>query len=286
MTSAMLSPTPQAKTIRLHERHDLASALPRLESFLLRNGGPVPLSRHPAWLNVLDRGQSHTPYCLETVEGERTTGFLALAEVSSFLFGRFLVSLPYLNYGGPVADDDETAGILIEQAAQLADRLGVRYLELRHEWAAAHPALKHSRTDKVHMRLDLPADASQLWKELDAKVRNQVRKGEKNGLTVSWGGAEAGADFYAVFSQNMRDLGTPVYAGPAIVRAAVLDTVSGPFLPSSAWSAAGQGTCGRRPCCCTAGGVTGGACCRQFAAKPQPHVCQYADVLAPVEAID
>ncbi len=62
------------------------------------------------------------------------------------------------------------------------------------------------------MRLNLPADASQLWKELDSKVRNQVRKGEKSDLSVSWGGQEKVADFYSVFSQNMRDLGTPVYS--------------------------------------------------------------------------
>jgi FemAB-related protein (PEP-CTERM system-associated) len=38
-----------------------------------------------------------------------------------------------------------------------------------------------------------------------------VRKGQKNGLTVAWGGEDLLPEFYAVFSRNMRDLGTPVY---------------------------------------------------------------------------
>ena len=42
-------------------------------------------------------------------------------------------------------------------------------------------------------------------------MRNQVRKGEKSGLTVARGGEELLPDFYSVFSRNMRDLGTPVY---------------------------------------------------------------------------
>ena len=42
---------------------------------------------------------------------------------------------------------------------RLFRELKVRYLELRHEWALDHPALGHSRTDKVHMRLELPATA-------------------------------------------------------------------------------------------------------------------------------
>jgi len=69
----------------------------------------MPLSRHPAWMSVLHQGQQHVPYCLEAVQGGRTRGFLALSYVRSLLFGRFLVSLPYLNYGGIVADNDSVA---------------------------------------------------------------------------------------------------------------------------------------------------------------------------------
>jgi FemAB-related protein (PEP-CTERM system-associated) len=211
----MIVPTPlpvtTSKVVRILDHRNLVPALPRLESYMLADGPLMELSRHPAWLSVLARSLRHTPYCLEAVEGDRICGFLALAQVRSLLFGHFLVSLPYLNYGGPIADDEETAKRLIDRAVQLADSLGVRYLELRHELATAHPALKHSRTDKVQVRLDLPGDSNQLWKDLDAKVRNQVRKGEKHGLTVCWGGQEALADFYDVFSENMRDLGTPAY---------------------------------------------------------------------------
>ncbi len=44
-----------------------------------------------------------------------------------------------------------------------------------------------------------------------AKVRNQIRKGEKSGFSVTWGGTELIPAFHKVFSRNMRDLGTPVY---------------------------------------------------------------------------
>ena len=68
------------------------------------------------------------------------------------------------------------------------------------------------------MRLPLPETAGALWDRLPAKVRNQVRKGQKGGLAVAWGGLELLPEFYAVFSRNMRDLGTPVY-GRALFRA-------------------------------------------------------------------
>src|SRR5262249_13438431 len=144
----MTSPTTstRATAVHLHEHRGLTEVLPRLQAYLLRDGPLLPLSRHPAWLNVLARALRHVPYCLEAVEGQRTRGFLALAYVRSLLFGRFLVSLPYLNYGGVEADEASTP-LLIDEAVQLADRLEVRYLELRHEHPVAHPALCHTRTD-------------------------------------------------------------------------------------------------------------------------------------------
>jgi FemAB-related protein (PEP-CTERM system-associated) len=209
---APASAKPDGVEVRLHERTALDAVLPRLEQHLLREGPLVELSRHPAWLRVLARGLRHVPYCLEAVAKEQTRGFLPLAYVESWLFGRYLVSLPYLNYGGVQAEDEGTARLLIDRAVALADRLGVRRLELRHEHPVPHPQLGDARTDKVQMRLDLPGTVEQLEKGLHQKVRNQVKKGRKSGLSVVWGGLELLGQFYAVFSQNMRDLGTPVYS--------------------------------------------------------------------------
>jgi FemAB-related protein (PEP-CTERM system-associated) len=169
------------------------------------------LSRHPAWLAILEKGLKHTPYCLEATEGAETRGILPLAYVRSAFFGRFLVSLPYLDYGGPIAEDEGTARVLIDRAVELADELDVRYLELRHEWPIEHPALGHRMNSKVHLRLSLPATADALWQQLSSKVRNQIRKAMKGNLAAVWGGLELLPEFYAVFSRNMRDLGTPVF---------------------------------------------------------------------------
>jgi FemAB-related protein (PEP-CTERM system-associated) len=63
----------------------------------------------------------------------------------------------------------------------------------------------------MHMRLPLPSKPEELWGQIPSKVRNQVRKGQKGELSVSWGGTDALPEFYEVFARNMRDLGTPVY---------------------------------------------------------------------------
>ena len=104
---------------RVHSGPPLVEQLPRLEVYAAR-GERVPLSRHPAWLVVLQRGLGQVPYCLEAVEEGQTRGILPLAYVRSLLFGRFLVGLPYLNSGGVLADDDGAARRLIDRAVELA----------------------------------------------------------------------------------------------------------------------------------------------------------------------
>src|SRR5437868_459069 len=93
-----------------------------------------------------------------------------------------------------------SAEIVLHAPGDLAAALRVRFLELRHARPVAHPALTARLSSKVHLRLALPERPGRLWDRLSAKVRNQVRKGQKGGLTVTWGRGELLDAFYAVFS--------------------------------------------------------------------------------------
>lgn len=210
----MIRPNDPLPPIRIavHAASTLDSRLPAMTHYAMSRPGTA-LSRHPAWLNVLRNGLQHEVYAIEALTADgRTCGLLPLSFVSSMLFGRFLVSLPYLNSNGTIADCPDVQTLLIRRAIELADELNVRHLELRHERPSGHPQLNEALTSKVHLRLDLPTTTDLLWKQLDGKVRNQVRKGEKQGLRVEWSGSERLDEFYEVVSHNMRDLGTPVYS--------------------------------------------------------------------------
>ena len=206
-----MSPPEPAATVITHPRAAVAAWVPALAEFVRTSASEVPLSKHPAWLNILHAAFGHDVYAVEATAAGATVGFLPLAFVSSLLFGRFLVSLPYLNTNGVVAASPAVRSRLIQRAAALADELGARYLELRHEEPVDDPALTARAANKVHMRLPLPRSWEKLWKGFDPKVRNQVRKGEKGNFATRWGRFELLAGFYDVLCRNMRDLGTPVY---------------------------------------------------------------------------
>lgn len=166
----------------------------------------------PAWLSVLRDGLRHDPAMLMAYRGKEPTGVLPLAMTRSPLFGRHLVSLPYLNRAGLLVCDGDTGRALVRRARQLASDRDARYLELRHHGQAFDSdAFTHTRSEKVRMVMGLPRDTQTLWSSLKSKVRNQVRKGEQAGLRICFGRDELVNGFYSVFATNMRDLGTPVY---------------------------------------------------------------------------
>jgi FemAB-related protein (PEP-CTERM system-associated) len=172
---------------------------------------PRPIGADPRWLAVLADGLGHLPYCLEARRDGRLCGLLPLALVRGPLFGRFLVSLPFVSSCGVLAEDAEAVARLVDRAMTLADELNVKHLELRSELPLENSRLDASPASKVQMRRPLPATVETLWKDLDSKVRNQIRKGEKQAFEIQWGHAELLEPFYRVFSRNMRDLGTPVF---------------------------------------------------------------------------
>ena len=213
-----LSPPPaESTTIRIHDSRTIPARFPAWGEYIACSGRSIP-SYDPAWLAVMEQGLGQTPYMLEAMRGGEVRGLLPLVHLKSLLFGRFLVSMPYLNYGGVTSEDDPTARLLIDRAIDLADRLDVSYLQLRGGEAIDHPRMTTNASIKVNVTRPLPTTAEALWSQLGTKVRNQVRKGEKAGTQIAWGGEELLPDFYEVFSRNMRDLGTPVY-GRGLFRA-------------------------------------------------------------------
>jgi serine/alanine adding enzyme len=153
-----------------------------------------------------------TFYLSATDPKNKITGVLPLARLRSRLFGDFMVSMPYFNYGGALSDDPGISEALMLQAASLARELGVSHVEFRD--TAPRDSRWPVRTDKVVMLLPLPDSDELLWKQLGPKIRAQVRRPRKDGraIEVERGGLELMPDFYHVFATNMRDLGTPVYS--------------------------------------------------------------------------
>jgi serine/alanine adding enzyme len=165
----------------------------------------------PEWCNLIKRVFGHDSYYFYALsQTEEISGILPLVRIKSHLFGDYLVSMPYFNYGGAVACNQEVENTLMNEAIILANELGTEHIEFRDnkqrngDWKI--------RRDKVNMLLDLPGNIDQLSKDLGSKIRAQIKRPLRENAEIINGGIELLDQFYDVFSSNMRDLGTPVYS--------------------------------------------------------------------------
>ena len=139
--------------------------------------------------------------------------------VRSFLYGSELASMPYIDYGGvcradgldPAAGDAAQAE-LIAHARELAAKLRAKRLHIRslHKLEAPFEV----STEKVAQHLALASTLDEQLRRLPSERRNRLKRVEKLKLGVEVGDATdpaALADLCAVYSENMRDLGSPTH---------------------------------------------------------------------------
>lgn len=174
---------------------------------------PRGLAYHQfAWKQAVETAYRLEACYLLAEENGHVTGVLPLVLFCSLLLKKRYVSLPFCDLGGALADNPVVAARLIKHAVALAGQKRVAEIELRTQGDPGDPLQASDENAKVRMVLALPASSDELLAGLRAKVRSQVKKPLRDGLTARIGGLKLLDDFYAVFVHNMRDLGSPVHS--------------------------------------------------------------------------
>ncbi len=166
-----------------------------------------------AWKEAVEKAYGFDGYYLIAEKNYNIKGILPLVHVHPPLMSGQLISLPYCDAGGPLADSSEVERQLIIKAMHIARKTGVKNLIVRstREFAGIDPGLTKNNK-KARMILGLPKNSDILLASLKAKVRSQAKKPVRDGLTVQAGGQELLCEFYTLFAENMRDLGSPVHS--------------------------------------------------------------------------
>jgi FemAB-related protein (PEP-CTERM system-associated) len=163
-----------------------------------------------AWKRIIERAFGYKSCYLLAEEAGRVIGVLPLFLVSNPVTGRTLISSPFAVYGGVCSQDDEARHELISAACALADKNKVEYLELR---LREGDGITRFVTKDLYVTFDMEIDSDhdRLFKGLPRDTRYMIRKSQKAGLATSFG-TERLNDFYEVYAQSVRNLGTPVFS--------------------------------------------------------------------------
>ncbi len=170
------------------------------------------LGHASSWCHILrDAYGIRSHYlALRNDEGE-ICGALPLAEFKTLRGRRELISMPFLDSAGVIARDEASEELLVDAAFALAKRVGAVDLEFRQE-APLRCRETGESVPRVDLRLALAEDEESQWKAVGAKVRNQTRKAEREGLLLPPDSVDGLGAFYEPFCVNMRDLGSPVHS--------------------------------------------------------------------------
>jgi serine/alanine adding enzyme len=171
-----------------------------------------------AILNQMSEHRNESIMCIDN-QGS-VQGILPLIGVSSPIFGKQLVSIPFYNYGGVISKRGDAKDALMMEAHNLMLIKGYKKTLIRDTEAYDGCALFQTQMHKANLVLNLPSDIKSVGagnSKKRTKLRSQAgvasRKAEDHGVHFEqkFGGEELLSDFYMVFSEHMRDLGTPVY---------------------------------------------------------------------------
>lgn len=167
------------------------------------------------WKRVIEKVYKHKCHYIYAIEKQSTSGqenilgVLPLVEQKSKLFGHALISTPFCVYGGVASDSEDVMTYLETEAIKIANDLGVDYLELRYPFSRNNPAL----TEKcAHSSFGwaLADDEEAILAKIKKKQRAVVRHSVKNEL--SWRADDDVSTAYDVYSESVRNLGTPVFS--------------------------------------------------------------------------
>ena len=167
-----------------------------------------------SWKSAIEKSYGHKCIYLMALEDKELLGILPLVIINPPFKKGAMVSLPFCDIGGPLANSPDISRALIEYAIQKGREIGTATLELRLQMEEAF--LQNVRipcsvmSHKARMLLELPGSSEKLWESFRSKLRSQVRKAEKNDLAFHWGSIDVMRDFYGVFSRMREQVCTTI----------------------------------------------------------------------------
>ena len=198
---------------------DLSRESGAIEAFVLAAPGSTPFHL-PAWSRAVERGcGQRARYLVAEHASGAIAGVLPLTETRSALFGNSLVSAGFGVGGGVLGSATET---LAAGAWDLAQRLGCPGVELRG--GTVPQGWLVDDTTYLGFARDLAADDAAELLAIPRKQRAEVRRAIGFDLTVETGNTPLLlAEHYRVYSESVRNLGSPVF--PAHLFRVVAETM-------------------------------------------------------------
>jgi FemAB-related protein (PEP-CTERM system-associated) len=172
-----------------------------------------------AWGKAIADSYGFEILYLGAFEAKILKGVLPLVKMGLPFRRPSVVSLPYCDCAGALSNCAEIVTKLENHAIQLYSIDHKMPLLLRSTEFTTTPSEHIDAAAKVRMLLQLSSSEDEQMATFKSKLRSQIRKAEKNGLTANIYSFDTSEefkthlnDFYNVMAVNMKSLGSPVHS--------------------------------------------------------------------------
>jgi FemAB-related protein (PEP-CTERM system-associated) len=180
--------------------------------YLLTNDS-ADICQHPAWGDIFRKTFGRDSLLIvHRTEGKIDGGLpliLFNKRLDRYFARRSMISMPFLNYGGLLYDNDEACDQILKACRQIVQSQNYDYLEMRHTARGIGDLADRSFKRRITFRLNIDRPLEEIHKGFKKQLRTRLRKADNQGLEY-YQGQDRLNDFYHLFSMAQQELGTPV----------------------------------------------------------------------------
>jgi len=161
-----------------------------------------------AWARVLSSSYGYQPFFFRAIDKGKLAALLPFMEIRSWITGTRGVSLPFTDQCAPILPDGYGFEEAMAQVFALAESRGWRTVEIR----GRIPEIEYlpASTEFLSHDLDLTGGESLLFSRYRPNVHRNIRKAEREGISVSEDNtAEGLREFYYLNCLTRREHGLP-----------------------------------------------------------------------------
>ena len=164
------------------------------------------------WIDFFEKKFNYKNYSFLVYKDQKLVGVMPLFLVKSLIFGKRLVSGPIWDRAGPFLNCDikEVWPKIQSYLETIAKENNIDYIEIRNPPQPIPGYIE--RHEYVDFYYDLDKKSIEdIWKSIDKKLRNGIKKAQKNILIEKSDSKEALLEFYKLHLITMRNLGSPPF---------------------------------------------------------------------------
>ena len=166
-----------------------------------------------SWMNFVQEMYGHKIHRFVATENNQTLGALSFVEIKHPVFGHYLATAPFGNYGGFAFENESAKKMLLDSAKQLAKEIEADYVSIRFDQVDSLPADGWLQQPIYQTYLiDLTLNPDELLKKFSSDHRNHIRKSLKKDFQIRFGHLDLLDDAYESIAKSMHELGSPYHS--------------------------------------------------------------------------